>query len=81
METNYPNKIDFLGKKYVEVTVKVVIEYDANELDIKEVVNDTAIAFYKDDGYGNETFVPKTDLMTVKEYVNTTFIDVTEKHI
>ena len=31
------SKIDFLGKKFVEITMKVVIEYDANELDISDV--------------------------------------------
>ena len=35
------NKIDFLGKKFVEVTMKVVIEYDAkpNKATLEQFLN------------------------------------------
>lgn len=77
------NKIDFLGKKFVEVTMKVVIEYDANELDIEEVVSSITACFYNEDTYGNETFEPVTETMRVYEYLETDIVynDVTEKYI
>ena len=77
------NKIDFLGKKFVEVTRKVVIEYDANELDIEEVVNSVTACFYNEDTYGNETFLPVTETMKVHEYLETDIVynDVTEKYL
>ena len=77
------NKIDFLGKKFVEVTMKVVIEYDANELDIEEVVNSVTDCFYNEDTYGNETFLPVTETMKVHEYLETDIVynDVTEKYL
>ena len=73
------NQIDFLGKKFVEITMKVVIEYDANEEDINEVVSSVVACFYNEDTFGNETFVPSTETMKVQEYGETTFEDVTEK--
>jgi hypothetical protein len=73
------NKIDFLGEKFVEVTMKVVIKYNANELDINEVVSSVVACFHNEDTYGNETFLPVTETMEVHEYAETTFIDVTEK--
>ena len=75
------NKIDFLGKKFVEVTIKVVIEYDADELDIEEVANSVVACFYNEDTYGNETFEPETDNMKVHEYEEVVnFVDVTETY-
>ena len=75
------SKIDFLGKKFVEITMKVVIEYDANELDISDVVSSVTTCFYNEDTYGNETFAPVTETMKLHDYSDTTFIDVTEKYI
>jgi hypothetical protein len=75
------NKIDFLGKKFVEITMKVIIEYDANELDIEEVANSVTACFYSEDTYGNETFAPVTETMKVHEYGDTTHTDVTDKFI
>ena len=72
---------NFLGKKQVEITIKVVVEYDANELDISDVVSSITTCFYSEDTYGNETFAPSTETMEVLEYIDTTFIDVTENYI
>jgi hypothetical protein len=76
------NKIDFLGQKYVEITMKVVIEYNANELDIEEVVSSVVACFYNEDTYGNETFESATETMKVYEYIDDVpYVDVTEKYI
>lgn len=75
------NKIDFLGKKQVEITMKFIVEYDANELDINEVVSSAVACFYEEDTLGNETFSPSTPTMKVLEYTETEFKDVTEKFI
>ncbi len=77
------NKIDFLGEKFVEVTMKVVIGYDANELDIEEVVSSVTACFYNEDTFGNETFLPVTETMRVYEYLETDIVynDVTEKYL
>jgi len=74
-------KVDFLGEKYVKITMEVVVKYDANELDIQEVVDSAVTCFYEEDKYGNEMFLPKTDTMEVHEYTDTKFVDVTEEFI
>jgi len=69
--------IDFLGKKQVSITMTVIVEYDANELDINEVVSSTVACFYNEDTYGNETYSPKTEQLEVIEYSETAYKDVT----
>jgi hypothetical protein len=59
--------------------MKVVVEYDANELDINEVVSSVTACFYNEDTLGIETFAPETETMKVHEYRETTFNDVTEE--
>jgi hypothetical protein len=75
------SKIDFLGKKYVKITMEFVVEYDANEMDINDVVSSVVTCFYEEDKEGNEMFLPYTDSMKVQEYTDSTFIDVTEEFI
>jgi hypothetical protein len=72
-------QIDFLGKKFVEITMKVVIEYDANEEDIEDVVTSVVTCFYSEDTFGNETFIPLTETMKIYEYDEKIFEDVTER--
>jgi hypothetical protein len=72
-------QIDFLGKKFVEITMKVVIEYDANEEDIEDVVSSVVACFYSEDTFGNETFIPLTETMKIYEYDEKIFEDVTER--
>ena len=72
-------KIDFLDKKYVKITMEFVVECDANEMDIQEVVDSAVTCFYEEDVEGNELFLPYTDSMKVQEYTDTTFVDVTEE--
>jgi hypothetical protein len=71
-------KINFLGDKYVKITMEVVVKYNADEMDIQEVVDSAVTCFYEEDKYGNEMFLPKTETMVVHEYINTTFVDVTD---
>lgn len=73
------NTIDFLGDKYVEITMKFVVKYNANELDIQEVVDAATICFYSEDKHSVELFEPSTDDMEVIEYMEESFIDVTEQ--
>ena len=75
------SKIDFLDKKYVKITMEFVVEYDANEMDINDVVSSAVTCFYKEDKEGNEMFLPYTDSMKVQEYTDSTFVDVTEEFI
>jgi hypothetical protein len=75
------SKIDFLDKKYVKITMEFVVEYDANEMDINDVVSSAVTCFYEEDKEGNETFLPYTDSMKVQEYTDSTFVDVTEEFI
>jgi hypothetical protein len=76
-----PSTIDFLGEKYVEITIKAVIKYNANELDIEEVVNAATICFHSEDKLGVELYQPSTDNMEVIEYMEDSYIDVTEKEL
>jgi hypothetical protein len=71
--------IDYLDDKYVEITLTVLVKYNANELDIKEVVDATTICFHIEDRHNIELFVPSTDDMEVIEYMEESFIDVTEQ--
>ena len=73
------SKIDFLGKKFVKITMEFVVEYDANVMDIEEVVSSAVTCFYEEDKEGNEMFLPYTDTMKVQEYTDSTFVDVTEE--
>jgi hypothetical protein len=75
------SKIDFLDKKYVKITMEFVVEYDANEMDINDVVSSAVTCFYEEDKEGNEMFLPYTDSMKVQEYTDSTFVDVTEEFI
>ena len=73
------SSIDFLNDKYVEITMKFVVKYNANELDIQEVVDAATICFYSEDKHSVELFAPSTDDMEVIEYMEESFIDVTEQ--
>ena len=73
--------IDFLGDKYVEITMTVLVKYNANELDIQEVVDAATICFYSEDKHSVELYQPSTDDMEVIEYMEESFEDVTEKII
>jgi hypothetical protein len=75
------SKIDFLDKKYVKITMEFVVEYDANKMDINDVVSSAVTCFYEEDKEGNEMFLPYTDSMKVQEYTDSTFVDVTEEFI
>ena len=73
--------IDYLDDKYVEITMTVLVKYNANELDIQEVVDAATICFHYEDRHNIELFVPSTDDMEVIEYMEESFKDVTEKII
>ncbi len=68
-------------KKFVKITMELVVEYDANVMDIEEVVDSAVTCFLEEDKEGNELFLPYTDSMKVHEYIDTTFVDVTEEFI
>jgi hypothetical protein len=61
--------------------MEFVVEYDANEMDINDVVSSAVTCFYEEDKEGNEMFLPYTDSMKVQEYTDSTFVDVTEEFI
>ena len=67
------------GQKFVEITMTVVIEYNANEVDVEDVISSAVICFYSEDTYGIELFEPETETMTVHEYESTDFKDVTDE--
>ena len=81
LNLNKSMSIDFLGEKYVEITMTVLVKYNANDLDIQEVVDAATICFYSEDKHSVELFVPSTDDMEVIEYMEESFKDVTEKII
>jgi hypothetical protein len=62
--------------KEVEVTLKVVIEVDENVLDIDDLDNILVVCFRNEDKYGNETFLPKDEGLTVVEYISTSIDSV-----
>jgi hypothetical protein len=64
--------------KTVEVTMRVLIEVDDTIVDVDNIDSDLVVCFYKDDGYGNEMFLPKADGLTVLEYLDTRIESINE---
>ena len=64
--------------KSVEVTMKVLIDVDETVVDIDNLDSQLVVCFYKEDTYGIEHFLPKTEGLTVTEYIDTTINSITE---
>lgn len=64
--------------KSVEVTMKVLIDVDETVVDIDNLDSQLVVCFYKEDTYGTEHFLPKTEGLTVTEYIDTTINSITE---
>jgi hypothetical protein len=57
--------------KSVEVTIKVAIDVDDTIVEINDIPNQLVVCFYKEDTYGTEHFLPKTEGLTITEYIDT----------
>lgn len=58
--------------------MRVLIEVDDTIVDVDNIDSDLVVCFYKDDGYGNEMFLPKADGLTVLEYLDTRIESINE---
>lgn len=64
--------------KSVEVTMKFVVEVDDSITDLNELDGRLVVCFYHEDTYGTEHFLPKTEGLTITEYIDTTINSVTQ---
>lgn len=64
--------------KSVEVTMRFVVEVDESITDLNELDGQLVVCFYHEDTYGTEHFLPKTEGLTITEYLDTTINSVTQ---
>jgi hypothetical protein len=63
--------------KSVEVTMKFLVDVD-DDIEINELDSRLVVCFYHEDTYGTEHFLPKTEGLTITEYIDTTINSVTQ---
>jgi hypothetical protein len=63
--------------KSVEVTMKFLVDVD-DDIEINELDSRLVVCFYHEDTYGTEHFLPKTEGLTITEYLDTTINSVTQ---
>lgn len=69
-----------MAKKFVEITMNVVVEYDTELYDENDVVSKSVLCFYEEDKTGVENFLPKAEGLEVIDYIDTSGFDVTEEY-
>jgi hypothetical protein len=63
--------------KSVEVTMRFLIDVE-DDIEINELDGRLVVCFYHEDTYGTEHFLPKTEGLTITEYLDTTINSVTQ---
>jgi hypothetical protein len=63
--------------KSVEVTMRFLVDVD-DHIEINELDSRLVACFYHEDTYGTEHFLPKTEGLTITEYLDTTINSVTQ---
>jgi hypothetical protein len=63
--------------KSVEVTMKFLVDVD-DDIEINDLESQLVVCFYHEDTYGTEHFLPKTEGLTITEYLATTINSVTK---
>jgi hypothetical protein len=67
-----------MAKKFIEIRMNVVVEYDTDLYDEDDVVSKSVLCFYEEDKTGVENFLPKAEGLEVIDYLITNAIDITE---
>jgi hypothetical protein len=67
-----------MAKKFIEIRMNVVVEYDTDLYDEDDVVSKSVLCFYEEDKTGVENFLPKAEGLEVIDYLITNGIDITE---
>lgn len=63
--------------KSVEVTMRVLIDVE-DDIEVNDLDSQLVVCFYHEDTYGTEHFLPKTEGLTITEYLETTINSVTQ---
>ena len=61
--------------KSVEVTMRFLIDVE-DDIEINDLDSQLVVCFYHEDTYGTEHFLPKTDGLTIMEYLDTTITQI-----
>jgi len=69
-----------MPKKFIEISMNVVVEYDTDLYDENDVVSKSVLCFYEEDEVGVENFLPKAEGLVVIDYLDTSGFDVTENY-
>ena len=67
-----------MAKKFIEIRMNVVVEYDTDLYDEEDIVSKSVLCFYEEDKAGVENFLPKAEGLEVIDYLITSGIDITE---
>lgn len=67
-----------MAKKFIEIRMNVVVEYDTDLYDEDDIVSKSVLCFYEEDKTGVENFLPKAEGLEVIDYLDTSVIDITE---
>ena len=69
-----------MAKKFIEIRMNVVVEYDTDLYDEDDIVSKSVLCFYEEDKTGVENFLPKAEGLEVIDYLVTNGIDITEAY-
>lgn len=69
-----------MAKKFIEIRMNVVVEYDTDLYDEEDIVSKSVLCFYEEDKAGVENFLPKAEGLEVIDYLITNGVDITEEY-